>query len=82
MARTGSQPAGPRPGGSVLLIRAEGKAPPVELRVPGNALDMQLPGEFVVRREIQAIQHFGQSMLERIPLGEVILADRPPRIHG
>jgi len=38
---------------------------------------MQLPQEFVVRREIYAIRHFGQSLLEPIPPGEVILADRP-----
>jgi hypothetical protein len=38
---------------------------------------MQLPQEFVVRSEIHAIQHFGPSLLERIPRGEVILADRP-----
>jgi hypothetical protein len=38
---------------------------------------MQFPQEFVVRREICAIRHFGQSLLELIPPGEVILADRP-----
>ena len=37
---------------------------------------MQLPEEFVVRREIGAIQHFGQSLLEPIPSGEVILVER------
>ena len=36
---------------------------------------MQLPEEFVLRSEIHAIQNFGQSLLERIPVGEVILAD-------
>jgi hypothetical protein len=43
---------------------------------------MQLPEEFVVRREIHAIQHFGQSLLEPIPPGEVIFAERPsPYAH-
>ena len=37
---------------------------------------MQLPEEFVVRREIHAIQHYGHSLLEPIPPGEVILAER------
>lgn len=36
----------------------------------------QLPEEFVIRREIYAIQYFGQSLLEAIPIGEVILAER------
>ena len=36
---------------------------------------MQLPEEFVVRREIHAIQHYAHSLLEPIPPGEVILAD-------
>jgi hypothetical protein len=38
---------------------------------------MQFPQEFVVRREIYAIRHFGQGLLELIPPGQVILADRP-----
>lgn len=38
---------------------------------------MNLPQEFVVRREIHVIQHFGQSLFEAIPPGEVILANRP-----
>ena len=38
---------------------------------------MDLPEEFVVRCEIHAIQRFGQSLLEPIPPGEVILAERP-----
>jgi hypothetical protein len=43
---------------------------------------MQLPQKFVVRCEIQAIQHFGQSMLEPIPPGEFIFAERPsPYAH-
>ena len=40
-------------------------------------MEFELPQEFIVRREIHAIQHFGQSLLEPIPAGEVILADRP-----
>jgi hypothetical protein len=40
-------------------------------------MEMQLPQEFVVRREIQAIQHFGQSLLEPVPAGEVILVEGP-----
>lgn len=40
-------------------------------------MEIQLPQEFVVRREVHAIQHFGQSLLERIPPSEVIRADRP-----
>jgi hypothetical protein len=39
--------------------------------------ELDLPQEFVVQREIHAIQHFGQSLYETIPPGEVILADRP-----
>jgi hypothetical protein len=37
---------------------------------------IQLPKKFVVRRNIQAIQYFGQSLIETIPAGEVILAER------
>jgi len=40
-------------------------------------MEFELPQEFIVRREIHAIQHFGQSLLEPIPAEEVILADRP-----
>ena len=40
-------------------------------------MEFELPQEFVVRREIHAIQHFGQGLLEPIPAGEVILAERP-----
>jgi len=40
-------------------------------------MEFELPQEFVVRREIHAIQYFGQGLLEPIPAGEVILAERP-----
>jgi hypothetical protein len=40
-------------------------------------MDIQLPQEFVLRREVSAIQLFGRSLLERIPPNAVILADRP-----
>jgi hypothetical protein len=49
-----------------------------ELLLSGReAMEFQLPQEFIVRREIHAIQHFGQSLLEPIPAGEVILAECP-----
>ena len=38
---------------------------------------MTFPREFVVRREIYAIQLFGRNLLERIPPDAVILADCP-----
>ena len=38
---------------------------------------MQLPREFILRREICAIQLFGRNLLERIPPDAVILADCP-----
>lgn len=37
---------------------------------------MQLPQEFVVRREIYAIQLFGRNLLECIPTDAVIFVDR------
>jgi len=37
----------------------------------------RLPQEFVLRREVYAIELFGGNRLQRIPLGSVILADRP-----
>ena len=40
---------------------------------------MQLPREFVIQREVQAIQHFGQNRLERIPPGEIVFAERGSR---
>jgi hypothetical protein len=40
-------------------------------------MEYQLPQEFVVHREIHAIQGFGQGLIEPIPASEVILADRP-----
>jgi len=39
-------------------------------------MEFALPQEFIVRREIHATQHFGQSSLEPIPASEVILAER------
>jgi len=39
-------------------------------------MNIQLPQEFVLRREVYAIQHFGRSLLERIPPDAIILADR------
>jgi len=36
-----------------------------------------LPREFIVRREVYAIQFFGRNLLERIPPDAVVLADRP-----
>jgi len=40
-------------------------------------MEFQFPQEFIIRREVHAIQHFGQSLLEPIPAGEVILAEGP-----
>jgi len=40
-------------------------------------MQIQYPEKFIVCREIHTIQHFGQSLLEPIPAGEVILAERP-----
>lgn len=37
-------------------------------------MHIQLPQEFIVRREMLALQDFGRSLLERIGAGEVILA--------
>jgi hypothetical protein len=39
-------------------------------------MDMRLPQEFVVRREVVAVQLFGRNRIERIPPDAVILADR------
>jgi len=38
-------------------------------------MDIRLPQEFVVRREVYAIQLFSRSLLERIPPNAIILAD-------
>jgi hypothetical protein len=38
---------------------------------------MQFPQEFIVLRDVQAIQYFGQNRLEPIPAGEHIFAERP-----
>jgi hypothetical protein len=37
---------------------------------------MKFPQEFVILREVQAVQHFGQNRLEPIRAGEQILAER------
>jgi len=39
-------------------------------------MKFQFPQEFIVRRELYAIQHFGQSRLEPIPAGAFIIAER------
>ncbi|HUA19432.1 MAG TPA: hypothetical protein VMB25_11860 [Bryobacteraceae bacterium] len=39
-------------------------------------MNIPLPQRFLIRREIHAIQHVGRSMLEPIPAGEVIVAER------
>jgi len=36
---------------------------------------MQFPQEFIIRREVQAIQHLGQNRLESISEGEITLAE-------
>ena len=38
-------------------------------------MEIELPQEFIVRREIYAIQLFGRNLLEQIPPGAVILAE-------
>jgi hypothetical protein len=40
-------------------------------------MEYELPQDFIVGREIHAIQYFGQGLLEPIPAGEVVLAERP-----
>lgn len=40
-------------------------------------MDVQLPQEFALRREVSAIQLFGRTLLERI-----LLADRPSKHVG
>jgi len=40
-------------------------------------MNIRLPQEFVIRREVCAVQLFGRNLLERIPPDSVILADRP-----
>lgn len=40
---------------------------------------MHLPQEFTTHRAIDVIQHFGQSLIENIPAGEVILVERSSR---
>ena len=40
-------------------------------------MDIRLPQDFVIRREVGAIQLFGRNRIERIPPDAVILADRP-----
>jgi len=37
---------------------------------------MQFPQDFIIRRELHAIQHFGQSLLEPISAGAIIRAER------
>lgn len=39
-------------------------------------MHIQLPQEFVLRREVGAIQLFGRNRIERIPPDAVIFADR------
>jgi len=55
----------------------ESVGPQELVTTPRIAMDRQFPQEFIVRREVHAIQHFGQSLLEPIPAGEVILAECP-----
>lgn len=40
-------------------------------------MDIRLPQEFVLRREVYATQLFGRNLLERIPPDAIIRADRP-----
>jgi len=39
-------------------------------------MDTRLPQEFILRREVCAIQLFGRNLLERIPPDVVVHADR------
>jgi hypothetical protein len=40
-------------------------------------MHIRLPQEFVLRREVGAVQLFGRNRIERIPPDAIILADRP-----
>jgi len=40
-------------------------------------MEMELPREFIVRREVFAIQLFGRNLLERIPPDALIFVDCP-----